>query len=141
MVTVKVKKLSEEAIVPNYTLEFDAGLELYSMENFIIKAGERHGFSTKVAMEVPQGYVGLIWDRSGLSNKFGLKVLGGVIDSGYRGEIIVTLLNAGEDDYAIRKGDRIAQMLIQNIENAKIEIVKDLEKSERSERKFGSTGR
>lgn len=138
---LKFKKLVDHAIIPDYTYEHDIGLNLFSAENFILKVGQRHSYSTGVAMQMPEGHAALFWDRSGLSAKYGLKVLGGVIDPGYRGELLVTLVNLGDEDYSIRKGDRIAQMLVQKVENAKIEIVKELEKSNREEKGFGSSGR
>jgi len=92
-------------------------------------------------MAIPVGNVGLIWDKSGLSRKQGLKVLGGVIDSGYRGEIVITLINLGNKKYEIKKGDKIAQMLIQPVHSVEIVEVDSLDDTARGEKGFGSSGK
>ena len=92
-------------------------------------------------MAIPEGYVGLIWDKSGLSQKFGLKNLGGVVDSGYRGEIMVGIVNLGKEDYKFEPGQKVAQLLIQKVESPKIEEVENLEEGLRGENGFGSTGK
>ncbi len=141
MVKIKIKKLYEDAIVPKYATEGDAGLDVYSRENYILKAGERHVFSTGISSEIPTGIVALLWDKSGLAAKNGLTVLGGVIDSGYRGEWMVVLLNSSKEDYQVKKGDKIAQALIQPVETAEIEVAKELTETKRGAGGFGSTGR
>ncbi len=138
---VRIKKLNDDAIPPKYAHEGDAGMDLYSRETMILKAGTRHLFKTGISMEIPEGYVGLFWDKSGLAFKNGITVLGGVIDSGYRGEFGVILLNTGEDDYEIKKGDKIAQVLIQPVVNAELEVVEELDNTKRGDGGFGSTGR
>jgi dUTP pyrophosphatase len=95
---------------------------------------------TGIAIEIPKGFVGLVWPRSGLAIKKGVSVLAGVIDSSYRGEIGVVLLNTNYDDLIIKKGDKIAQLLIQPIETVNIEEVKELSDTERAENGFGSSG-
>jgi dUTP pyrophosphatase len=138
--SVKVKRLGETKL-PSYAHEGDAGMDFYSTEDYVLKPGERHSFETKIAMEIPHGYVGLVWDKSGISRKQGIKILGGVVDSTYRGEIVMSLVNLGQDPYVVKKGDKIAQMLIQPVEHVKIEEVKELNDSARGEKGFGSTGR
>jgi len=141
MLKIKIQKINENAKIPNYAHEGDAGLDLYSAEeNYILKSQERKGFFTGIKMEIPDGYVGLIWDKSGLAAKYGIKVIAGVIDSIYRGEVIVVLINLGNKEYLVEKNAKIAQMLIQKIEIAKIEIVKDLNITKRGDGGFGSTG-
>ena len=138
---VKVKKLSPEAKVPTYAHPGDAGLDIFSFEKVTIESGERKLLRTAIAVEIPDGFVGLWWDKSGLSNKHGLKILGGVIDAGYRGELMVGLINLSEQSYTVEAGDKITQMLIQKVEAAEIEEVDELSVSSRGEGKFGSTGR
>ncbi len=141
MPKIKIKKINENAKVPNYAHQGDAGLDFYSAEeNYILKPGERKGFSTGIKMEIPNKYVGLIWDKSGLAAKYGMKMMAGVIDSTYRGEVIVVLINLGNKEYLVEKNAKIAQMLIQKIEKAEIEIVKSLDITKRGDGGFGSTG-
>ncbi|MBI5306499.1 dUTP diphosphatase [Candidatus Wolfebacteria bacterium] len=137
---IKIQKIDFDAIIPNYANESDAGLDLYSVEDVILKPGERHAVKTGIKMEIPEGYVGLIWDKSGLAVKNGAKTMAGVVDAGYRGEIKIVLINLGEEDFVIKKNSKIAQMLIQKIEHPKIEIVSELNESQRGENGFGSTG-
>jgi dUTP pyrophosphatase len=138
---IKIKKLHEEATLPFYAYDDDAGFDLYSLEEVSIRKGERIQIKTGIAMEIPKGYVGLIWDKSGLSHKSGLKTLGGVIDSGYRGEIMVGIINLGYEDYKIEKGNKIAQMIIQSKINANLIEVNELSESERQTGAFGSSGK
>ena len=141
MPKIKIQKINENAKVPNYAHQGDAGLDFYSAEeNYVLKSGERKGFSTGIKMEIPNGYVGLIWDKSGLAAKYGIKIMAGVIDSTYRGEVIVMLINLGNKNYLIEKNAKIAQMLIQKIEQAEIKIVEDLNITKRGDGGFGSTG-
>ena len=141
MPKIKIQKINDSAKVPNYAHRGDAGLDFYSAEeNYVLKPGERKGFSTGIKMEIPDGYAGLIWDKSGLAAKQGIKIMAGVIDSTYRGEVIVLLINLGSKDYLVEKNTKIAQMLIQKIEQAEIEMVEDLNITKRGGGGFGSTG-
>ena len=137
---IKVKKISEEAVAPFYHHKGDAGLDLYSSEEVILKSGERAKVKTGIAMEIPDGYAGLVWDKSGVAANYGIKTMAGVVDSCYRGEISVVLINLSDKDFKVEKKQKIAQMLIQKIENPEIEIVESLGDSERGEKGFGSTG-
>jgi len=138
---LKVKKLNSDAILPNYAKKDDAGFDLYSVADVEISAGQRVQVPTGIAMEIPTGCVGLVWDKSGLSHKHGMKTLGGVIDSGYRGEIMVGIINLGTEKYLLEKGHKVAQMLIQKKETCDIVEVNDLEESDRGNGAFGSTGK
>ncbi len=138
---LKIKKLSKDAILPSYAHEDDAGMDLFSVEDVLILKGQRVQVSTGIATEIPKGHVGLIWDKSGLSHKYGLKTLGGVIDSSYRGEIKVGMINLGDEDYKIEKGHKVAQMIIQEKITMQIMEVDDLEDSARGDGAFGSTGK
>jgi dUTP pyrophosphatase len=141
MVNIKIKKLYDDVKLPSYAHEGDAGIDIYSYENYELKPNERKVFKTGITSSFPDGYVALIWDRSGNAAKKGLKTMAGVIDSGYRGEWGIVLLNTSIETHIIKKDDKIAQCLIQPIINADIEEVNDLDLSERGEKGFGSTGR
>jgi len=98
-------------------------------------------FKTGVSAEFEKGHVALVWDKSGLAANKGIKTLAGVIDAGYRGEWMIALLNTSDKDHEVRKGDKIAQVLIQQVINASVEEVDELEDSSRNKGGFGSTGR
>jgi dUTP pyrophosphatase len=138
---IRVKKLHASATIPKIALQSDAGFDLYSAEAVVVNSGERVQAKTGIAMEIPEGYVGLIWDKSGLSQKHGLKTLGGVIDAGYRGEVIVGVTNLSEETYTVEVGHKIAQMLIQKVEAPEFIEVGELSQSNRGEKGFGSTGK
>jgi len=137
---IKIKKLRPEAKIPTYAYKGDAAMDLYSLEDVALKPGARHGFSLGFAAELPKGYVALVWDRSSFGAK-GIKSLGGVIDPGYRGEWRVFLQNVSNREYRINKGDKIAQVLIQRVEEVKIEEVNEFSISQRGENGFGSSGK
>ncbi|MCC2631174.1 MAG: deoxyuridine 5-triphosphate nucleotidohydrolase, dUTP pyrophosphatase [Candidatus Paceibacter sp.] len=139
--TIKIKKLHPDAKVPSFAHPGDAGMDLYATETAHIKVGEWKRIGTGIAIEMPLGYVGLIWDKSGLASNHGLTNLGGVIDAGYRGEYFVTLLNTSQEDYIVEKGHKIAQLLIQPVEHPTIEEVTELSDSSRGAGGFGSTGK
>jgi len=140
MVPFKVKKLSPDAVVPTKENSNDAGIDVYTNESYVLQPGERHTFGTGVAVEIPDGYVALFWDRSGLGSK-GIHRLAGVIDSGYRGEWKVVLLNTSDEPYEIKKGDKIVQCVLQKFEPVDIQEVDELSDTERGEAGFGSSGR
>ncbi len=138
---LKIKKLHPEAKIPEYAKTDDAGFDLFSTETIEIAPNQRIQVPTGIAMQIPIGLVGLIWDKSGLSHNHGLKTLGGVVDSGYRGEIKVGLINLSNENYKIEKGHKVAQMIIQKKETFEIEEVSELEESDRGEAGFGSSGK
>lgn len=137
---LKIKKLSEDIETPDFAYEHDAAFDLRASHSETIKPGEKKIIKTGLAMAIPVGYVGLIWDRSGMAAKYSLHTLAGVIDAGYRGEVGVVMVNLGSEDFNIEKNMRIAQMLIQPVLQPKIKEVTDLEESERGEGGFGSSG-
>lgn len=137
---LSVKKLSPEAKVPRFALAHDAGLDLCTKEAIEFAPGERRGIETGLAFAIPEGYVGLIWDKSGIALKKGLKTMGGVIDAGYRGEIIVIAKNLSPETLVFSAGEKVAQILIQKVEHPLVEEVSELPGSERGECAFGSTG-
>jgi dUTP pyrophosphatase len=137
---LKVKKMSPDAKLPLYGHKGDAGMDLFASENYELSKSEIFAVPTGISVEIPRGYVGLIWDKSGVSLR-GAHRLAGVVDAGYRGEIKVVMVNLGQDSFIIEKGMKIAQMLIQPVEEPEIVEVTDLEDSSRGEGGFGSTGK
>ena len=138
---LKIKRLHADAKIPVYSHHDDAGFDLFVPENIIVKNGERIGVPTGIAMEIPEGYVGLIWDKRGLSIKHGIKTLGGVIDSTYRGEVLVGVINLSGVDYTFEKGHKVAQMIIQKFEHCDILQVDELSETVRGIGREGSTGK
>ena len=137
---LSVKKLHPQAKIPAFAHLGDAGMDLYSVEAMVLKPGERRSVPTGIAIALPDGYVSLVWDKSGPSHKFGVKTLGGVLDSGYRGEYLIGLVNLGQEDFEIKVGQKIAQLLIQKVEHPDIEEVAELEDTSRGAGRFGSSG-
>ena len=138
---IKFKKMDSNAKLPSYANQGDAGMDFYSAENYILRPNERKTIKTGIAMAIPLGYVGLIWDKSGLASKKGIKTMAGVVDSGYRGEIQIVLHNLGNEDFVVEKDMKIAQMLIQPIHQPRLEEVAELDETKRGEGGFGSTGK
>ncbi len=138
---LRIKKLHPNAKLPAYAQAGDAGFDLCVFEDTLVHHGARVLAGTGIVMEIPVGYVGLIWDKSGLSNNHGLKTLGGVIDAGYRGEIKVGVVNLSTSDYVIEAGQKIAQMLIQKVETPILVEVDELSDTARGDSGFGSTGK
>ena len=140
MVFVHVKLLNEEAIVPTKAHRSDAGYDLYASEDAFIVGRQRTTIKTGVSFDMSDGMAGLIWPRSGLSVKKGLDVLAGVVDSGYRGEVMVCLYNTSDEDVEINRGDRIAQIIFQEVPLVSLIESEELETSQRGSNVFGSTG-
>ncbi|MGM5482215.1 MAG: dUTP diphosphatase [Nanobdellota archaeon] len=137
---LKIKKITKDVDMPNFAYEHDAAFDLRASHDEVIKAKEKKIIKTGLQMAIPKGYVGLIWDRSGMAAKYTLHTLAGVIDSGYRGEVGVVIINLGDEEFPVKKNMRIAQMLIQPIETPSIIEVDNLEDSQRGEGGFGSSG-
>lgn len=135
-----VRRLAAEARLPTRAHSDDAGLDLYSIKTIDFRPGQGGLVPTGVAVAVPEGHVGLIADRSSLAKK-GLKTAGGVIDAGYRGEVGVLLWNISKETFTLRKGDRVAQLLIIPIAVPKVVEADKLDETKRGEGGFGSTGR
>ncbi|MFM5968585.1 MAG: dUTP diphosphatase [Micrococcales bacterium] len=142
MSDVAVLLKAEPGFEPVYAKPGDAGADLRSTEDAVIPAGKRLLLRTGVSIALPDGYVGLVHPRSGLAAKNGITVLNapGTVDAGYRGEIMVTLLNTSDEDFVVQRGDRIAQLVIQQFEKARFIQVEELPGSERGETGFGSSG-
>lgn len=135
-----IKKIKPSGVLPDYANQHDAGMDLYAAETVIIQPGENGLIPTGIAMSIPEGYVGLIWDKSGLAVKHKLVTTAGVIDAGYRGEIQVALMNTGTEPYIAEAGKKIAQMLVQPVVMPTIVEVGELPESQRGANGFGSTG-
>jgi dUTP pyrophosphatase len=143
-VELRVAKLRDEARVPTRAHDGDAGLDLYACEPAHIGPGERWSVGTGVAVEIPAGHAGLVLPRSGLARDHGIALVNspGLIDSGYRGEVRVLLLNTDPaDTFRITPGDRIAQLVIVPISVAEPVAVEALAESGRGDGGFGSSGR
>ncbi|GAA0740425.1 dUTP diphosphatase [Clostridium oceanicum] len=142
MLELKIKKLNEEAIIPKYAHDSDAGMDLYSVENKTINVGETILVKTGIAIELPENTEAQVRPRSGLALKHSITVLNtpGTIDEGYRGEIAVILINHGKKPFDIEKGMRIAQMVIKPVLKVKVTEALDLTSSDRNAGGFGSTG-
>ncbi len=140
MLPFKVKRLSASAILPTKENVTDAGIDIYTNESYTLAPGERHLYSTGISVEFPEGSVALLWDRSGLGSK-GIHRLAGVIDSGYRGEWKVALINLSDASYEIKAGDKIIQCVLQKFEPVQISEVAELTETARAEAGFGSSGR
>jgi len=137
---INVKLLDNKATIPTRANENDAGWDLYSTIDTIIPPKQRKTVKTGIALEMPNHMAGLIWPRSGLSVNKGIDVLAGVVDSGYRGEIMVCLYNTSDDNVSINCGDRIAQIIFQEVPRVMMTNQEELGSSQRGFKGFGSSG-
>ncbi len=133
-------KLSKDAEAPEYALESDAGFDLKALENVSIFPFDQKKVSTGIAVEIPDGYVGIVRDRAGIVQKMNVHTVAGTFDSGFRGEVSIILVNMNDKSIEIEKGMRIAQIILVPIVKAKITEVKKLSETNRGEKGFGSTG-
>jgi dUTP pyrophosphatase len=141
---IAIRRLDADLPLPQYARDGDAGLDLFAAEHVTLRPGERATVRTGVAVAIPRGFAGYVQARSGRAAREGLGLLNapGLIDSGYRGEIKVILVNWDRAaDIEITRGDRIAQLVILQVEHAELEVVDDLPQSERGEGGHGSSGR
>jgi dUTP pyrophosphatase len=139
---LRVRRLDPAAVLPVYAHDGDAGLDLRANEAVVLDPGQRAAVATGLAVAVPSGWVGLVHPRSGLALRHGLTVANapGTIDAGYRGELKVILVNLGTDPVAVALGDRVAQLLLQQVGHAEVVEVEDLDETGRGAGGFGSTG-
>jgi dUTP pyrophosphatase len=136
---LRVKRIHPEAKLPVYGHPGDAGLDLFSVVDRDLAPGEVFAVPTGIQVAVPAGHVGLIWDKSGISLK-GVHRLAGVVDAGYRGEVQVVMINLGGAAFSIRKGMKIAQILVQPVTSVTVVEAGSLDGTSRGEGGFGSTG-
>ncbi len=137
---LKIKKLHIDAKLPSKGHPGDAGIDFFALEKVIFEPGAQERVHTGISIEIPEGYVGLMWDKSSVSFNQGLKTVGGVIDSGFRGELVMSLYNMTDKEQVIEKGHKINQMIIQKYEDCDIVEVADLSETVRGEGREGSTG-
>jgi len=137
---IQIKKLSENALIPTQGSNYAAGYDLYAAESGQVESECRRLIKTNIAISIPEGYYGRIAPRSGLAYKNGIDVMAGVIDADYRGDVGVILYNTDIEDFEFKKGDRIAQIIIEKCYKAEWQEVQDLKDSVRSDGGFGSTG-
>lgn len=139
---VYIQKIDPFAKSPIYAYEGDAGMDLFSCRDYKILPGLKGVISTGIKIAIPQGYAGFVWDKSGIAVKNHIKTMAGVIDSNYRGELKVVLTNLGKEDYTIKKGEKIAQLVIKPVESPEIIEIDEIESNEsRGGRGFGSSGK
>ncbi|WP_027702381.1 dUTP diphosphatase [Metaclostridioides mangenotii] len=142
MYTLKVKKLNQDAKLPNFAHKGDAGMDVYSIEEAVIKSGETKLIKTGISIELPEMTEAQMRPRSGLALKNSITLLNspGTIDEGYRGEIGVIMINHGKDDFKVEKHMKIAQMVVKPIYDINVVGVEELSDTVRGEGGFGSTG-
>ena len=140
MIKLKVQKLDPASKLPSYAYDGDAGMDLFSLEETQIPAGEKIAIRTGLKFAIPRGYAGFVWDKSGLAAKHHLKTMAGVLDSNYRGEFFVVLTNLGKEIYKVEKGSKIAQLVIKPVANPEIEEGEIQDETDRGEGGFGSSG-
>ena len=142
MIDIPVRRLREDAVLPTQAYEGDAGLDLIACENVTLQPGQRGVVSTGIAVEIPEGYAVFVQPRSGLAARHGIGVVNspGLVDSGYRGELRVVLLNTDRDEaFEVRAGMRIAQLVVAPVASVRLVEVDELAGSERGARGFGSS--
>ncbi len=137
---LKVKKLSNDAYLPEYSLDCDIAFDVRAKENLSLKSLEQKEVETGIAIQIPEGYVGLIRDRFGLVSRFGMHVIAGTIDPCYREELTIMLINLGREEVPIEKGMRVAQIVVIPVNKLGIEEVQELDETKRTGKKHGITG-
>lgn len=140
---IEVKLLHADALAPVRAHPGDGGADLFSVDEIVIPPGERREVGTGIALAIPQGYAGFVQPRSGLAFKHGIMVVNspGLIDAGYRGEVRVSLYNSARVPFCVKKGERVAQLVIQRIEEPSFVSVTELPETSRGAGGFGSSGR
>jgi dUTP pyrophosphatase len=142
MTSFEVLITCDPDLMPSLGNPGDAGYDLRSSESAVVPARSRHTINTGVSIALPAGYVALVHPRSGLAAKHGITVLNapGTVDAGYRGQMLITLVNHSDEDFVIERGDRVAQVLFQKFETPRFVVVEQLPGSHRGKAGFGSTG-
>jgi dUTP pyrophosphatase len=141
-IELAVQRLDPELPLPSYAHPGDAGLDLVAAADVALEPGGRAAVPTGLVVAVPDGWVGLVHPRSGLARRHGVTVANapGTIDAGYRGELQVLLVNLGDEPVTLRRGDRVAQLLVQPVGHARVVEVSDHAATARGDGGFGSTG-
>jgi len=140
--SIDIKILDNGAMIPKKQYNSDAGYDLHSLLECTIKPNEINKIHTGLSIAIPDGFAGLVLPRSGLSSKFGITLINspGLIDSGYRGELLIPLINYSKNDYIIQRNERVAQLLVIESSNIIFNITEKLNESDRKDLGFGSTG-
>jgi len=138
--SINILRVSSEAVLPTRAHPDDAGLDLYGLEDIILEAGQGKVAKTGIALALPPGHVGLVADRSSLAKR-GIKTAGGIIDAGYRGEIHIVLWNISGEPIQLKRGERIAQLLILPVATPAVVEVNTLDETQRGLKGFGSSGK
>jgi len=138
---LNIQRLHPDVKMPCFAHPTDAGIDFFVPETVTIDAGKRKTIPMGVSIEIPEGYVGLFWDKSGLSHKHGIKSFGGVYDPGYSGELFIHLMNFSDTAYTFEKGHKAIQMLVQKMEHPEIVEVHEVAAGQRGAGGIGSTGK
>jgi len=140
---LKIHKVDKDLPTPKYSHAGDAGMDIYAVEQGVLTPGEYRLFSTGIKVAIPEGHEIQIRPRSGLALKHGISIVNapGTIDFGYRGMIGVVLINLGKETFEVKRGDRIAQMVLKRVEQAEVIEVEELDDTTRGEGGYGSTGK
>lgn len=135
-----VKRINKESVLPDYSFNSDVGLDLVAVEDVCFTSGEQKAVKTGLIVKIPDGHVGLIRDRAGIVSEMNVHAVAGTFDPGYRGEVSVVFVNFSDSEVEIEKGMKIAQLIILPVLKAKVIEVKNLDKTVRGSRGFGSSG-
>jgi dUTP pyrophosphatase len=144
VIKVEIKLLEADLPMPRYQHDGDAGLDLPSRVDYLLEPGDRALIPTGIAVAIPKGYAGFVLPRSGLASRHGIALVNspGLVDSGYRGEMAIIMINLDKQEaFHIKRGDRIAQLVIQRVEEVSLARVDELDSTSRGEGGFGSTGK
>ena len=144
MIEIQIKLLDQDLPMPRYQHEGDAGLDLPSRIDYVLEPGERAMIPTGLAVAIPRGYAGFVLPRSGLASRRGISLVNspGLVDSGYRGEMSIVMINTDKREaFHIKRGDRIAQLVIQRVEEVTLIRTEELDDTSRGAGGFGSTGK
>lgn len=136
---LRIQKIDPSAKSPAFAYSGDAGMDLFSLNDCQIPPFEKKAIKTGLKMAIPEGYAGFILSKSGLAMNHSLTAIGGVLDSSYRGEVMVILMNLGKEPYSVKKHQKIAQLVVKKVERPEI-IESLLDETERGEKGFGSSG-
>ena len=128
---MNIKLVHEKAITPTKGSDQSAGYDLYTIDNALIQPRKSAKLRTGICLEMENNTVGLIWERSKLASKFGIQILGGVVDCDYRGEVMISVYNAGEKPFEVYAGDRMAQIIFQQYYNYDFNVVSELNDTSR----------
>lgn len=137
---LKVKKLDTNAKLPTKGHPGDAGIDFYTLDEVVFAPGAQMRVHTGIGLEIPEGFVGLVWDKSGISFNKGLKIMGGVVDAPFRGEFVASMVNLSNETQVLEKGQKFTQMLVQKFEDCEIIETNELSETVRGEGREGSTG-